>query len=146
MDHDFVAHTDKAITNAMRQAIALADMKLEDIGHIHAHGLGSKESDIAESSAIASVFAESKPDVPVVAAKANFGNLGAASGMVELVASLHAIKNGNLFGARNLTRLDSNCPINLVRDDSVAAGKTVLNVNATPQGQASAIIAGSFAA
>lgn len=146
MDADFVAHPGTAMANAMRQAISLAGIETNGIGHVHAHGLGTRDSDIAESKAIQSVFGETYSDVPVVAAKGNFGNLGASSGMVELIASLQAIRNERLFPARNLQNLDAECDINLVRDDSVAPGSTVLNINATPQGQASAIIAGRFAA
>ena len=146
MDHDFVAKPEVAMANAMRQSMSLAGVESAQIGHVHAHGLGTKECDIAESRAIQSVFAGAGSDVPVVAAKGNLGNLGASGGLVELVASLHAISSGKLFPARNLRTVDSQCGINIVRDDSVAAGDSVMNVSVTPQGQASAVVAGKFAA
>ncbi|MCA9212691.1 MAG: beta-ketoacyl-[acyl-carrier-protein] synthase family protein [Planctomycetales bacterium] len=146
MDQHFVPLPEKALVNAMRQSIALAGVEPGDVGHVHAHGLGTKDADVAEASAIRTVFSGRDSDVPVVAAKGSFGNLGACSGLVELIASLHALNDGTLFPARNYQHPDDACSINVVTSDSIDAGSTVLNLSATPQGQASVILAGRFAA
>ena len=49
--------------------------------------------------------------VPVVAAKSHFGNFGAAGGMVELIASLLAMKHGRLFPILNYATPDPECPV-----------------------------------
>ena len=46
---------------------------------------------------------------------------------------------GDLFPIRNLKDLGNDCPINSCRDDGIAAGDEFINVNVTPQGQASAV-------
>ena len=83
--------------------------------------------------------------VPVVAAKSYFGNLGAGGGVVELIASLLAIQHGTLFPVLNYETPDPECPISVVKPGSeLDPGTSVLNVNVTPQGQASSVLVRKF--
>jgi len=83
------------------------------------------------------VFGEPSEQPPVTTAKGHMGNLGAGGGMVEVVASLKCL-GGELFPIRNLSELDSDCPINACAAGGVPAGDSFINLNITPQGQASA--------
>src|SRR5690606_33808167 len=112
-----------------------------DIGHIHAHGLSTVDSDQLEAAAIVDLFGELAQQPPVVAAKSNFGNLGAAGGVVELIASLIAMRENTLFPILNYETPDPACPLNLVRQTIPAPKGPVLNLSVTPQGQAAVIIA-----
>jgi 3-oxoacyl-[acyl-carrier-protein] synthase II len=67
------------------------------------------------------------------------GNLGAGSGMVELISSVLAMKHDQLFPILNYDSPDEACPINGV-SSAVSPGDTFLNLNCTPQGQASAVV------
>ncbi|MDM4014419.1 beta-ketoacyl-[acyl-carrier-protein] synthase family protein [Roseiconus lacunae] len=125
-----------AIANVLRAALGEEDPKA--IGHIHAHGLGTVECDAQEAAAIADVFGDAAKQPPVTTAKGHFGNLGAGGGMVETIASLISL-GGELFPIRNADPLASDCPINACLNDSTPAGDQFINVNVTPQGQASAI-------
>ncbi len=140
------ANRETALKNAMTAALRSAHMTAEDIGHVHAHGLSTHSSDIQEARAIATVFGTRKSPVPVVAAKSYFGNLGAAGGMVELLTSLLALQDGRLFPALNCDALDPECPVDLVTQAGRPSGDAVMNINVTPQGQASAVIVKKFAA
>lgn len=131
----------QALTNAMRAALAEAQLSPADVGHIHAHGLGTVDGDQAEAEAIADVFGDVSKQPPVVAAKSNFGNLGAAGGVVELIASLIAIQEKKLFPVLNYETPDPACPVNLVRETTAAPSGPVVNLSVTPQGQAAVIIA-----
>ncbi|MDB4416508.1 beta-ketoacyl-[acyl-carrier-protein] synthase family protein [bacterium] len=132
----------QAFVNVLRAALGDADPKT--IGHIHAHGLGTQECDRQEAEAIREVFGEPAEQPPVTTAKGHMGNLGAGGGMVELVASLKSL-GGELFAIRNLSELDAACPINACGQSGVSAGQSFINVNITPQGQASATRIQSFA-
>jgi 3-oxoacyl-[acyl-carrier-protein] synthase II len=110
------------------------------VGHLHAHGLGTKSGDREESQAINRVFADRRSPLPVVAAKGNFGNLGAAGGMVEMLGSLFALAEGRLFPVLNYETRDPDCPLHVVTSSDIPAGDTFINVNVSPQGQASAIV------
>jgi 3-oxoacyl-[acyl-carrier-protein] synthase II len=125
-----------AFANVLRGALRDADPK--SIGHIHAHGLGTQECDQQEAAAIEEVFGKPDQQPPVTTAKGSIGNLGAGGGMVETVASLQALGD-SLFPIRNLQQLDERCPINACTDADTPAGDEFINVNITPQGQASAI-------
>ena len=130
----------------MRAALADADCAPSEIGHINAHGLATRSSDVDEAQAISDVFGSDQPQVPVVAAKSYFGNLGAGSGIIELVASLMAMSEGHLFPVRNYENADPECPVNVVTDCATQPGSVALAVNVTPQGQAAAIVVRSWAA
>ena len=139
MDQHAVGQHRQALANAMRQALGTAGMSPDEIGHLHAHGLSTQDCDRAEAEAIRDVFGERR--LPVVAAKSYFGNLGAAGGMVELLTSLLAMEDGQLFRTLNYETADPACDIFVVSaEESVSAGDSVMNLNVTPQGQASAIV------
>jgi 3-oxoacyl-[acyl-carrier-protein] synthase II len=109
------------------------------VGHIHAHGLSDVRRDQLEAEGIASVLGEAKDRVPVTAAKSYFGNLGAAGGLVEAIASVLALQEGKLFPIQSLEELDPACPIRPAKRGD-EAGNTCINLSVTPQGQASAIV------
>ena len=75
----------------MRGALRDAGLQPNQIGHINAHGLGTKDADIAEAQAILDVFGdELGRRIPVTALKSFIGNSGAGSGLLELAGSIVA--------------------------------------------------------
>jgi 3-oxoacyl-[acyl-carrier-protein] synthase II len=115
------------------------DIQTATPGHINAHGLGTPECDVDEARAIAELFGHRAQSIPVVAAKSYFGNLGAASGIVELIASLLALREGHLFRTLNYQTPDPNCPLSVVMNTGTPAGHSFLKMSVTPQGQAAAL-------
>jgi 3-oxoacyl-[acyl-carrier-protein] synthase II len=133
-----------AFKNVLTQAMASSGLTPADIGHIHAHGLSTRRCDAEEAQAIADVFRNRRSPVPVVAAKSYFGNLGAAGGLVELIGSLLSLKNGRLFRTLNYETADAECPVNVVSGQETPPGDAFINVNISPQGQASAVVVRRF--
>ncbi|MBX7166693.1 MAG: beta-ketoacyl-[acyl-carrier-protein] synthase family protein [Pirellulales bacterium] len=144
VDRQRVAQRDRAAANALRLALADAGLSPAQIGHVHAHGLATHSADADEARAIGAAFGDRARDVPTVAAKSNFGNLGAGCGAVELVASVLALHNGRLFPVLNYTTPDPECPVRAVTRDDEPAGQNFVNLNFTPQGQATAIVVGAW--
>lgn len=142
-DQQRVAQRSQAMVNSMRAALRDAGLEPKNIGHLHAHGLSTRTSDVEEAKAIREVFGDVA--VPVTAAKSYFGNLGAGSGLIELVASVLAMEHGQLFPVQNYETPDPQCPLNVVSKAGASPGTTFLNVNVTPQGQAAAVIVRKFA-
>jgi 3-oxoacyl-[acyl-carrier-protein] synthase II len=134
-----VANRSKAIANALRQTLRMANLQPQDIGHIHAHGLATQSSDVEEARAIGEVFGAHAARVPVTAAKSYFGNLGAAGGLVELVASALALHHQQLFPTLNYETPDPECPLNVTRNSDAPPGNTFVNISVTPQGQAAVV-------
>lgn len=139
IDKKGIADCGKAIENSIQSAVKSAGMSPDQIGHVHAHGLGTRQCDASEAQAISRIFGASRRSVPTVAAKSYFGNLGAASGTVELIASILALRNGHLFPILNYETPDPACPIHAATAE-MPAGDTVVNVNVSPVGQASAVV------
>jgi 3-oxoacyl-[acyl-carrier-protein] synthase II len=135
-----IARRRMAIANAIRQSLAMAGIKAEEVGHIHGHGLATHSCDAEEAQAIHEVFGDSVQELPVTAAKSYFGNLGAAGGLVELAASLLALDRDRLFRTLNYETPDPECPIRVAANDGLSPGASFLNLSVTPQGQASAVL------
>jgi 3-oxoacyl-[acyl-carrier-protein] synthase II len=136
---NIIGQCDVALARAMRAALRDADRSPADIGHINAHGLSTTDRDAEESRAIREVFGSHADKVPVTAPKSYFGNLGAGGGVVELIASVLALREGQLPRILNFNTPDPDCRIAVVRDDSVPAGRSFLNLSVTPQGQAAVL-------
>ena len=139
-----LANRRQAVENVLKSLLHAAAMKPEEIGHINAHGLGTRSCDIEEAQAISAVFGGRSLPVPVVAIKSAIGNLGAAGGAVEMIASLMALRHGHLFAALNYETPDPECPVFMPTDGSVEAGSSFINLSVTPQGQASGILIRRF--
>ena len=131
-----VANYRQAFINVIEMALELAKLKPTEIGHVHAHGLSTVHCDAQEAAAIR----ERLGNTPVTAAKSYMGNLGAGGGMVEMIASIMALQNNKLFPILNYEFPDPACPINAVTSYDSAPGDTFINLNCSPQGQASAIV------
>jgi 3-oxoacyl-[acyl-carrier-protein] synthase II len=139
-DRRLVAKRGQALANAIRSTLREADVSPASVGHIHAHGLSTRSCDVEEANAIREVFNGASDEIPVVAAKSHFGNLGAGSGAAELVASVLALSAGELFPVLNYQHPDPECRLRIVNSASVSAGRSALNLSVTPQGQASAVL------
>ncbi|MEI8373165.1 MAG: beta-ketoacyl-[acyl-carrier-protein] synthase family protein [Planctomycetota bacterium] len=135
-----VARRKVAMANVLRALLQDSGFKPQEIDHLHAHGLSTQSCDVEEAQAIADAFGDWARTLPVVAAKSYFGNLGAGSGMIELIASLLALRAGSLFPTLNYETPDAECPLHVVSNDSTPAGKRFINLNVTPQGQASGLM------
>jgi 3-oxoacyl-[acyl-carrier-protein] synthase II len=136
-----VADCGKAIENVLRQCLRTASLTPDAIGHVNAHGLGTHVCDAAEAQAIQRMFGDRQ--IPVMAPKSYFGNLGAGSGMIELIASLTAMEKNTLFPILNYETPDPDCPIRASRSGD-SPGDCFVNVNVSPQGQASALVVRRF--
>jgi 3-oxoacyl-[acyl-carrier-protein] synthase II len=144
VDRRLVADRRRAIENALGMVLRTAGAGVDEIGHLHAHGLSTRSGDAEEAQAIDALFSARSKRLPVVAAKSYFGNLGAGSGMVELIASLLALEHDRLFPILNYTTPDPACPVAAVRNGDVPPGANFINLSVTPQGQASAAMVRRF--
>lgn len=125
----------KALAGAMRAALEDSGLAPTEIGHINAHGLATQQRDIDEAGALGDVFAGAASQVPVTALKSYFGNLGAGSGVVELIGSLLAMEHNHLPHVLNFDAPDPECPLRIA-DGETPVGGSFLSLSVTPQGQA----------
>jgi 3-oxoacyl-[acyl-carrier-protein] synthase II len=104
--------------------------------HIHACGKSEVEADRSEAQGIHDCIPNR--DVPVTAAKSFFGNLGAGSAAVEMVASCLALDRQASIPLLNCQHLDSECPISVA--DSGSPGQAFVSLAFSSQGQASGVL------
>ena len=98
----------------MRQALASAGLELHEIDYINAHGTSTPQGDRVETLAIKEVFGPRSYQLPVSSIKGATGHMIAAAGIVELVASLHAINHGLVPPTINYEEADPECDLNYV--------------------------------
>ena len=131
----------KALVNAIRSALRQAGLQPHEIGHINAQGLGSRQGDQAEADAIHEVFGESASQVPVTAYKGHYGNAGASSGSIDLVATFASLDDGVLYPVLGCDSPDPKCGLNIVTGEPrQITNKTFLKLSYTRRGQAAAIV------
>jgi 3-oxoacyl-[acyl-carrier-protein] synthase II len=135
---DRQAYRGQALRNALQMTLRRTGIAPDEVAFVNAHGLSTRSADAEEAQAIHHVFGERRDPVPVVAPKSHFGNLGAGSGMVELIAGVLALRRRRLFPVLNYETPDPDCPISpVVGDGVIARGGSFVNLSFTPQGQAS---------
>ncbi len=128
----------QALSRAYAASLQRAGLAPLQLGHIHAHGMSTVTGDCDEAAALATVLGDALGRIPMAAAKGHFGNLGAAGGLAECIASILALKNGSLFPLLNFENTDTACPVRPARRGD-AAGATFVSAAVTPQGQAAAL-------
>lgn len=80
-------------TNVMKNALADAHLKPEDLDYVNVHGTSTPLGDVSESKAILSVFGEHAYKLNISSTKSMTGHLLGAAGAVEAIASVLAIKH-----------------------------------------------------
>lgn len=96
---------------AMEQAIRDAQVNPSDIGYINAHGTSTPLGDQAETTAIKNVFKDYAYQVSVSSTKSQLGHLLGASGGVELILSLLALRDGVIPPTINYETPDPACDL-----------------------------------
>ena len=96
---------------AMRQAIAGAGLKAEDVDYINAHGTSTAINDKAETDAIKTVFGDDAYKVAVSSSKSMTGHLLGAAGALEAAICVLSIERGCIPPTINLTNPDPECDL-----------------------------------
>ena len=91
----------------MRLALADASLEPGDVGYINAHGTGTDANDRVEAEAVHDVF---RTRVPISSTKAVHGHAMGASGGLEAMATILALRDGRLPATANLATVDPALP------------------------------------
>jgi 3-oxoacyl-[acyl-carrier-protein] synthase II len=125
------------VRRAIERALADAELAPGDIDHVNAAGLSTLSHDRVEAQAIRRALG----DVPVTAPTSYFGNLGAAAGAVELVASVLGLRYGKIPATLNFETPDAECPVNVVHGaPAESTRRAAISLNLSPRGQAAALV------
>ncbi len=97
---------------SMREALRDGGIKPEDVDYINAHGTSTKLNDLNETKAIKKLFGEHAYKLAISSTKSMTGHLLGATGAVESIACLLAIKNSIIPPTINLDEPDPECDLN----------------------------------
>lgn len=114
--HHISAPAENGAGAAMSMKFALEDAGLstQDVGYINAHGTSTPLNDKSETAAIKTVFGEQAYSIPISSTKSMTGHLLGASGAVEAVFSILAIREGVLPPTINYQTPDPLCDLDYV--------------------------------
>jgi 3-oxoacyl-[acyl-carrier-protein] synthase II len=98
----------------MRAALKDAGITPGDVDYINAHGTSTPQNDRVETFGIKQVFEEHAYQIPVSSTKSQIGHLLCASGGIELVVTVMALKEGIIPPTINLNNPDPNCDLDYV--------------------------------
>jgi 3-oxoacyl-(acyl-carrier-protein) synthase len=129
----------RAVTAALQRAGIAAGR----LGYINAHGSGTGHSDPAETSALRLALGEAVGSVPVSSTKSLHGQSLEASGVLELIVTMLAARNGRLPVNAGFLGADESCRLNLVLHEPLAAtAEFAMSLNAALGGANTALVIG----
>jgi len=122
---DIVAPTVEGPAAAMRACLADAGLAPEDVDYLNAHGTGTKANDHLETIAIKQVFGEHARKLSISSTKSMHAHCLGASGAIEMIACVMAIREGLVPPTANYREPDPDCDLdvtpNVARERKVRA-------------------------
>jgi 3-oxoacyl-[acyl-carrier-protein] synthase II len=97
---------------AMVNAVKDAQLSMDDIGYVNAHGTATRMNDKTETLAIRAAF--NNRNVPVSSIKSMIGHTLGAAGAIEAAACVLAVQNGILPPTINYETPDPECELDVI--------------------------------
>jgi nodulation protein E len=110
---DIVAPTVEGPTAAMRSCLIDAGLNPEDVDYINAHGTGTKANDQIETVAIKRVFGAHAAKLSISSTKSMHAHCLGASGGLEMIACVMAIREGVIPPTANYREPDPECDLDV---------------------------------
>jgi 3-oxoacyl-[acyl-carrier-protein] synthase II len=104
----------RALGKALKDALAMAGLRPEDVDYINPHGTSTPLNDKVETKAIKDIFGAHAYHVPVSSTKSITGHLMGAAGAVEAIAVLLALEKGIIHPTLNYEVPDPDCDLDYV--------------------------------
>ncbi len=110
---DIVAPTVEGPAAAMVAALADAGLAPEDVDYVNAHGTGTKANDEIETQAIRRAFGKHADALSVSSTKSMHGHCMGASGAIEMIACVNAIREGIVPPTAGYREKDPACDLDV---------------------------------
>ena len=99
---------------AIRQALHTAEANPEDVGYISAHGTATELNDLSETRAIKAAFGDLAYKVPISSTKSMTGHMMGATGALEAIFCVQAIREGILPPTIHYETPDPECDLDYI--------------------------------
>ena len=132
--------TGEGATKAMRAALKDANIPLEDVTYINAHGTSTPTNDVVETRAIKALFGDKAKDLYISSTKGATGHVLGGAGGVEGVIIAKAIAEGIIPPTINLHETEEECDLNYVPNKAIKADVKVAMSNSLGFGGHNAVI------
>jgi len=138
---DIVMPSQQGAARAIEGALQDAGLNPEDVGYINAHGTGTAANDKTECAAVADVFGAHADKLMISSTKSMHGHLIGATGAVELLACIMAVRDGVIAPTIGYQEPDPECALDVVPNQAREASVTVALSNAFAFGGMNAVLA-----
>ncbi|MFI5833565.1 beta-ketoacyl-[acyl-carrier-protein] synthase family protein [Micromonospora sp. NPDC051300] len=129
------------LARAVDAALRRAGLPPGAVGYVNANATGTAFSDASEAAALRRVFGERTGRLPVSSTKSVHGHALEASGLLELVVTVLALRDGKLPPTAGWLAPDPDCPLDVIRDaPRPAATGHALTLNAAFGGANTALL------
>ncbi|MCW3815212.1 beta-ketoacyl-[acyl-carrier-protein] synthase family protein [Micromonospora sp. DR5-3] len=133
----------RGLARAVGAALRRAGLPAEALGYVNANATGTPYSDAAEAAALRRVFGDRAGRIPVSSTKSVHGHALEASGLLELVVTVLALRHGKLPVNAGFLGPDETCPLDVITDaPRPAATGHALTLNAAFGGANTALLVG----
>jgi 3-oxoacyl-[acyl-carrier-protein] synthase II len=95
--------------NAIRQALATGDIGIDEVDYVNAHATATPEGDLAEITALQTVFGDHAATLPVSSTKSMHGHLLGATGVIEAIITVMALHKSAIPPTAHLDAVDPAC-------------------------------------
>ncbi|HXF84661.1 MAG TPA: beta-ketoacyl-ACP synthase II [Anaerolineales bacterium] len=99
---------------AIRMALDAARANVDEVGYINAHGTGTPLNDLAETRAIKAAFGELAYQIPVSSTKSMTGHMMGATGALEAIFCVQAVREGILPPTIHYETPDPDCDLDYI--------------------------------
>lgn len=113
---DIVSPSEQGMIDAMRACLRDADLSPEAVDYVNAHGTATRLNDRTETLALRQVFGEHVSRLSISATKSMHGHCLGASGAIELIACVNAIRDGIVPPTIGLREPDPECDLDYTVD------------------------------
>jgi beta-ketoacyl-acyl-carrier-protein synthase II len=99
---------------AMRMALESAGANADELGYINAHGTGTQLNDQSETRAVKAAFGERAYHIPISSTKSMTGHMMGATGALEAIFCVLAVRDGVLPPTIHYRTTDPECDLDYV--------------------------------
>ncbi len=138
---DIVVPSPDGAARAIAGAVRDAQVDVDAVGYINAHGTGTTVNDKTECAAIRDVFGTHADNLMISSTKSMHGHLIGGTGAVELLSCIMAVKDGVIAPTIGFETPDPACDLDVVPNEARDGHVDVALSNAFAFGGLNAVIA-----